>query len=78
MFFLDFTSIVKTQVNLLDLIGQAEMEKEIQNTVTETVESQDILSMNNEREIELGEKEMKRYIDIVLREVKKDSTSSLT
>ena len=62
----------------MDLIGQAEMEKEIQNTVTETVESQDILSMNNEREIELGEKEMKRYIDIVLREVKKDSTSSLT
>ena len=54
------------------------MEKEIQNTVTETVESQDILSMNNEREIELGEKEMKRYIGIVLREVKKDSTSSLT
>lgn len=37
------------------------MEKEIQNTVTETVESQDILSMNNEREIELGEKEMKRH-----------------
>ena len=61
----------------MDLIGQAEMEKEIQNTVTETVESQDILSMNNEREIELGEKEMKRY-SIVLREVKKDSTSSLT
>ena len=43
----------------MDLIGQAEMEKEIQNTVTETVESQDILSMNNERKIELGEKEMK-------------------
>ena len=62
----------------MDLIGQAEMEKEIQNTVTETVESQDILSMNNEREIELGEKEMKRYIDIVLREVKKDSTSYLS
>ncbi|MFZ0554357.1 MAG: hypothetical protein WBL68_00385 [Nitrososphaeraceae archaeon] len=62
----------------MDLIGQAEMEKEIQNTVTETVESQDILSMNNERKIELGEKEMKRYIGIVLREVKKDSTSSLT
>ncbi|MGA6991077.1 MAG: hypothetical protein WBX81_11710 [Nitrososphaeraceae archaeon] len=62
----------------MDLIGQAEIEKEIQNTVTETVESQDILSMNNEREIELGEKEMKRYIGIVLREVKKDSTSSLT
>jgi hypothetical protein len=64
--------------NLLDLIGQAEMEKEIQKTVTEIVESQDILNMNNEREIELDEKEMKRYIDVVLREVKKDNRSSLS
>lgn len=42
---------------MLGLIGQAEMEKEIQKTVTEIVESRDILDINKEREIELDEKE---------------------
>ena len=31
--------------NLLDLIGHAEMEKEIQKTVTEIIESQDDLDV---------------------------------
>ena len=34
---------------LLDLIGHAEMEKEIQKTVSEIVESQDILDINKEK-----------------------------
>jgi hypothetical protein len=63
------------QSNLLDLIGHAEMEKEIQKTVTEIVESRDILDITKEREIELDEKEMRRYIDIVIKEVKKGKRS---
>ena len=57
--------------NLLDLIGHAEMEKEIQETVTEIIESQEIQNIHTEREVELDEKELKRYIDIVIKEVKK-------
>ena len=50
------------------------MEKEIQKTVTEIVESRDILDITKEREIELDEKEMRRDIDII-REVKKGDRS---
>jgi hypothetical protein len=57
--------------NLLDLIGHAEMEKEIQETVTGIIESQEIQDIRTEREVELDEKELKRYIDIVLKEVRK-------
>jgi hypothetical protein len=53
---------------LLDLIGHAEMEKEIQKTVSEIVESQDILDINKEREVELDEKELRRYLDVVIKE----------
>ncbi len=57
--------------NLLDLIGHAEMEKEIQETVTDIIESQEILDIRTEREVELDEKELRRYIDIVIKEVRK-------
>jgi hypothetical protein len=56
--------------NLLDLIGHAEMEKEIQQTVTDIIENQDIPEIN--KEVELDEDELRRYIDIVIREVKKE------
>jgi hypothetical protein len=56
--------------NLLDLIGHAEMEKEIQQTVTDIIENQDIPEVN--KEVELDEDELKRYMDIVIKEVKKD------
>lgn len=57
--------------NLLDLIGHAEMEKEIQETVTEIIESQEIRNIQTEREVEFDAKELRRYIDIVIKEVKK-------
>ena len=60
---------------LLDLIGHAEMEKEIQKTVSEIVESQDILDINKEREVELDEKELRRYLDVVIKEVKMKGTN---
>jgi hypothetical protein len=61
---------------LLDLIGQAEMEKEIQKTVKEI--TQDALDKGNleidteQQPIELDEKELKKYVDLVIREVKKE------
>jgi hypothetical protein len=59
--------------NLLNLIGHAEMEKEIQNTVTKIVESQDIEELHRETGIELDGNELRRYIDVVVSEVKKDN-----
>jgi hypothetical protein len=61
--------------NLLGLIGHAEMEKEIQRTVTDLVESQDIEALHTQGEVELDEKELRRYIDIVIKEVKKGEQS---
>jgi hypothetical protein len=61
---------------LLDLIGQAEMEKEIQKTVKEI--TQDALDKGNleidteQQPIELDEKELKKYVDLVIREIKKE------
>jgi hypothetical protein len=57
---------------LLDLIGHAEMENEIQKTVADIIQSQDSLEMEKPMNIELDEKELKKYIDVVIREVKKE------
>jgi high-affinity nickel permease len=57
---------------LLDIIGHAEMEKEIQKTVTKIIESQDIGELHRETGIELDGSELRRYIDVAVREVKKD------
>lgn len=59
---------------LLDLIGRAEMEREIQKTVTDIIRSQDSIGINIENEFELDETELKRYMDIVIREVKMNET----
>jgi hypothetical protein len=59
------------QSNLLDLIGHAEMEREIQKTVTDIIESQEIHDIHTERQVELDEKELRKYIDVVIEEVKK-------
>ena len=45
------------------------MEKEIPQTVTDIIENQDIPEIN--KEVELDEDELRRYIDIVIKEVKK-------
>jgi hypothetical protein len=47
------------------------MEKEIQKTVTKIIESQDIGELHRETGIELDGNELRRYIDVVVREVKK-------
>jgi hypothetical protein len=61
---------------LLGLIGQAEMEKEVQKTVQEiTQDAQDKgnLEIDTEQQpMELDENELKKYLDFVIREVKKE------
>jgi hypothetical protein len=55
---------------LLDTIGQAEMEKEIQKTVNRIIKNKDILE-KGKIEYELDEKELEKYIDSVIKETKK-------
>ena len=55
---------------LLDLIGHAEMEKEIQKTVSKIIQSQEGMKPEVEEGIEIDEVELKRYLDLVIEEVK--------
>ena len=57
---------------LLDLIGQAEMEKEIQKTVKKIAQNKYILERYKEAKFELDEKELGKYIDSVIKETKKE------
>ena len=57
---------------LLSLIGSAEMEKEIQKTVREISQNIDDLEAERRTELEIDEDELKKYVDLVVREVKKN------
>jgi hypothetical protein len=56
---------------LLNLIGKAEMEKEIQKTIRKITEDKDTLEMDKKTEFELDEKALEKYIDSVVKETKK-------
>jgi hypothetical protein len=56
---------------ILHLIGSAEMEMEIQKTVTKIMQSQENMETKEEIGVELDEKELRRYLDVVIKEVKK-------
>jgi hypothetical protein len=58
---------------LLGLIGHAEMEKEIQNTVKQVTIDKYDLEKELEEPVELDEKELEKYIEFVVREVRKAS-----
>ncbi len=58
--------------NLLGLIGRAEMEKEIQKTVKKVTEDLETVGEIQVPVEEIDEKELKKYIDLVIREVKKE------
>ncbi len=64
---------------LLHSIGRAEMERELQKTVNEIITSQDILGKEREIErvakVEFDEKELRKYLDQVIEEVKRDRSS---
>jgi hypothetical protein len=56
---------------LLDMIGKAEMENEIRKTVKKITEDKDTLERDKKTEFELDEKELRKYIDSVVKETKK-------
>jgi hypothetical protein len=57
---------------LLSLIGHAEMEKEILKTITKITQDKSTVEEDTEEPIELDENELKKYIDLVVRESKKE------
>jgi hypothetical protein len=53
------------------------MEKEIQNTVTKIIQSQKNMEEEREVGLELDQDELRKYLDVVIREVKKDDKPSI-
>jgi hypothetical protein len=62
---------------LLNLIGHAEFEREIQTTVGKIVKDTPDLELSSETKYDLDEDELKKYLDVVIKEVKKDEKPSL-
>ena len=56
---------------LLGAIGHAELEKEIQNTVKQVTKDKHELEKELEEPVELDELELEKYIEFVVREVRK-------
>ena len=71
----DLRKLIRTDAfesRLLDLIGQAEMEKEIQKTVKKIIQDKRALELDKKAKFELDEKELEKYIDYIIRETKKE------
>jgi hypothetical protein len=60
---------------LLHSIGHAEMEKELQKTVNEIIKSHNILEREKLTKAELDEEELRKYLDQVIKEVRKERPS---
>lgn len=56
---------------LLNLIGTAELDRELQKTVTTILRDKDIIEMNKEEDLNLDGEELKKHLDFVIKEVKK-------
>jgi hypothetical protein len=65
---------ITQESKLLNLIGQAEMEKEIQKTVNRIIKDKDVLREHPNMDLELDEKELEKYIDFVIKELKSKQT----
>jgi hypothetical protein len=59
----------------LNVIGKAEKDKEIQNVVRKVINKIDISDANNQPKLELDEKELKKYVDEIIK-MKIQSTKS--
>jgi len=64
--------IHKHALKLLNPIGQAELQKEIQGTVKKISEDKEIANLTSQRSFELDESELKKYLEQVIKEVKKE------
>lgn len=58
---------------LLGVIGQAEMGKVIEKTVKKITQRKDSLEKDMQQPIELDEMELKKYVDFVIKEVRKEN-----
>jgi hypothetical protein len=58
---------------LLSLIGHAEMEKEIQRTVAKITQDKGRLEIETSQPIQLDEQELKKYLELVVKEIKKEA-----
>ena len=56
---------------LLDLIGRAEMDTELQKTVDKIIQDKDLVKKEAEAKLGLDEEELKKHLDFVIKEVKK-------
>jgi hypothetical protein len=56
---------------LLGLIGRAETEKELQKTVEKIIRDKEIMELEAQRPFDLDEKELKKHLDYVIKEIKK-------
>ena len=63
--------IHKHALKLLNPIGQAELQKEIQRTVKMISDRKEIANITTKTSLELDEEELKKYLEYVIREVKK-------
>lgn len=69
-------SIDKHKSKLIDLIGKAEMEKEIQKTVTKILHEVNDYRKPDNIKAELDEDELKKYLDQFIKELKKSDNKS--
>ena len=63
--------IVSSLLKLLNPIGEAEMQGEIQRAVKKISETKEIANLTTQTSLELDEKELEKYMEQVIREVKK-------
>jgi hypothetical protein len=56
---------------LLNLIGTAELDREMQKTVATILQDKEITEMNVEKDFDLDAEELKRHLELVIKEVKK-------
>jgi hypothetical protein len=61
---------------LLHSIGRAEMERELQKTVAKIIANQEISENDKGTEFELDEKELRRYLEIVIKVTKGENSSN--
>jgi hypothetical protein len=60
-----------SESKLLDLIGQAEMNSELQKTVENIVGDKNLLEKKAEGNLDLDEDELKKHLDFIIRDKKK-------
>lgn len=56
---------------LLGMIGRAEMDKELQNTVGKILQDKGVMKIDTGTNLDLDADELKKHLDLVIREVKK-------